>query len=298
MNYKKGIVIALIVCIIAFALLSVQKIAKESFENPTSTSDIPKLIWSYWDNPDTVPVGVKLCIQSWEKHNPNYTIRFLNKSNYSEYVQIPNEIAQHPRFNDIPQRFADLLRLYLIVEHGGVWCDSSILMNESLDNWLKPIPGKDFYGFTIEYGNHPGRKPILENWFFAAPKQSAFVKAWLQEFTRLKNFASAKDYTDDLVSRGLDNKDWCCPDYLAQHHSNQKLIQLDNYPLDSLQLWPSEKGPFAYLIQHNWNASSAIRAACKDKSLRKPFLKLRGGERSTLEAGLTGEFSNETCHWV
>jgi hypothetical protein len=267
----------------------------DGFQNQ---SQVPKIIWSYWDNPETMPKTVTLCMESWKKYNPSYTIRMLNKKNYTDYVTIPVEIANHPRFNDMPQRFADLLRCYLIAEHGGVWCDSSILMFQSLDEWMWTEPGKDLYVFSIEFGHHPGRAPVLENWFFAAPPRSPFVQKWLTEFLELMKFESAKAYVDDLVRRGLDNKDWCCTDYLAMHHAAGKVLQLDKYPVNRLKIWPTEKGPFRYIVENGWNADAAFEAACKDPSIRKPFMKMRGVERGTLETGLADKFSNERCKWI
>ncbi len=267
-------------------------------KEPFQSQGVPKIIWSYWDNPETMPEAVKLCMQSWKKYNPSYEIRMLNKKNYTDYVKIPDEIANHPRFNDMPQRFADLLRCYLIAEHGGVWCDSSNLMFQSLDEWMWDEPGKELYVFSIEFGNHPGRAPVLENWFFAAPPRSPFVQKWLKEFLELMKFDSARAYVDDLVKRGLDTKDWCCPDYLAMHHSAGKLLQLDKYPLSKLKIWPTEKGPYRYLIENGWNHEKSFEAACTNPAIRKPFLKMRGNERGYLESHLRGKFSNERCKWI
>lgn len=261
-------------------------------------TNVPKIIWSYWDNPETMPEGVKLCMQSWKKYNPNYTIHMLNKKNYGEYVRIPAEIANHPRFNDMPQRFADLLRCFLIAEHGGVWCDSSILMYQPLDEWMWETPGKELYIFSIDFGKHPDRPPVLENWFFAAPPKSPFVQAWLAEFLELRKFDSAQAYVDDLVRRGLDNKDWVYPDYLAMHHSAGKVLQLDKYSTDTMKIWRAEQGPFRYLVENEWNPQKSIEYACKNPTIRTPFLKLRSHERHAIEAGLSDQFSNDVCKWV
>jgi hypothetical protein len=289
---------ALVICFIALSM--VIYIYFNRIEEPfvmNSNKSIPKIIWSYWDNPDTVPKAVHLCKKSWEKYNPEYEIRLLHKSNYQEYAKIPDTIANHPRFNDMPQRFADLLRLYLIAEHGGIWCDSSILANQSFDSWLFDAPNKELYAFTIDFGNHPERAPVIENWFFAAPPQSPFVKAWLEEFLRMKDFNSADEYVGDLAKRGVDAKDWCCGSYLAMHHSAAKLMQLDKYPVSKLQLWPSEKGPYRYLVKNGWNAEKSLEDACTDKTLRMPFMKMRGGERGVFENGLNDRFSENKCHW-
>jgi hypothetical protein len=280
--------------LVLFGMAFLRKPISEHF----STSHVPKIIWTYWDNPDTIPKTVKLCMDSWKKYNPNYTIRLLTKANYSEYVHIPNTIAAHPLMNDMPQRFADLVRCYVIAEHGGVWVDSSTLMGESLDSWLFPRPA-EFYGFTIVYGGITDRAPILENWFFAAPAKSPFVIAWRDEFAQLTQFPTNQNYIDSRLAMGVDIRGWhVSPNYLTMHVAAQKLLQIDRYPLDGLMLWPSEKGPFRYVVEHGWNAQKALAAACEDPTYRRPFLKLRGVERAALESELDGTLSNARCKWV
>ncbi len=296
-KYNRQFQVACVVFSVALVAILVFAIYKYIRRNHTF-HPVPKIIWSYWDNPDTIPKTVEICSKSWAQYNPDYTIRFLNRQNYKDYVEIPDEIANHPRFNDMPQRFADLLRCYLLVKHGGVWCDSSILMGQPLDEWLFKEPGKELYAFTVEFGNHPERPPVVENWFLAAPPQSPFVVQWRDEFLRLKDFPSAKDYVEDLVQRGLDNRDWCCPDYLAMHHAAHKLLQLDQYPLSKLQLWPCGKGPFRYIHENNWDPEKAIAAACNNPAYRKPFLKMRQNERQAFESKFDTDFSNKNCNWV
>jgi hypothetical protein len=268
----------------------------ESFESPQTV--VPKIIWSYWDNPDTVPKAVHLCKKSWEKYNPGYEIRLLHKSNYKEYVKIPDNIVNHPNFNDSNQRFSDLLRLCLLSEHGGIWCDSSILVKQSFDSWLFDNKNKELYAFTIEFGNHPTRPPVIESWFLAAPPRSPFVTLWRDEFFRIADFNSPADYVKELEQKGIDIRDWHGPVYLAIHVSAAKILQFNKYPLDKLQLWPTESGPFKYLVKNDWNSEKAVHDACSDKSLRYPFIKMRAPERNVLENGINGQLSEEKCHWL
>lgn len=284
-----------IVVLIASAAYSRCTNNREEFQTKVV---VPKVIWTYWDNLNTIPKVVKLCMESWKKHNPNYTIHLLTRSNYSEHVIIPNTVANHPLMNDMPQRFADLVRCYVIAEHGGVWVDSSTLMGESLDSWLFPSHA-DFYGFTIVYGGIMDRLPIIENWFFAAPPKSPFVIAWRDEFAKLTQFSKNQDYVDSRIAMGIDVSKWSVtPNYITMHVAAQKLLQIDKYPLDKLVLWPSEKGPFRYLVENEWNSQKAIAKACDDLRYRQPFLKLRGPDRSVLDSELDGALSNGKCKWI
>jgi hypothetical protein len=268
----------------------------EGFLGSSTTSEIPKHIWTYWDNPDTVPKSVKMCMESWKKHNPDYEIHLITKQNYAEFADIPSTISNHPNMNDSHQRFSDLVRLYVLAKHGGVWCDSSILVGEPFSKWL--VPGKDLNGFSIKYGGYDRPHPIIESWFFICPKESPFVRAWRDEFAKLCDYNSVKSYVDSRREMGVDVENWSAtPEYLAIHVSAQKILQIDKYPLNKLAIFPSEDGPFKYLVKHNWDGLKGLTAACSDMSYRKPFMKLRGSERQSLESNLT-TLSNEKCKWV
>jgi hypothetical protein len=293
-----------IAIVIGFILLyAILKGVSESFVGSvgitgiTGAAGVPKQIWTYWDDETTIPSTVKLCMESWKKHNPNYQIQLLTKANYKKFVDIPREIAEHPNMNDMPQRFADLVRCFVIAEKGGVWIDSSTLMGQSLDEWLYPRPA-ELYGFTIVYGNITNRLPILENWFFAAPPHSPFVKAWRDEFSQLTAFSTNQDYIDSRVRMGVDVTGWSTsPNYLAMHVAAQKILAVDKYPIEKLMLWPAEKGPFRYLVENQWDATKGLRIACNDPSYRAPFMKLRSNERNILESRIATDLSNEKCKW-
>jgi hypothetical protein len=280
------IIIGLILILILFTLYD----NCEYFEN----DDMPKIIWTYWDNITTLPESAKLCMQSWKKYNPDYEIILLTKQNYSKYVNIPHDIVNHQNFNDTKQRFADLVRIYVIAERGGVWLDATILLTEPL-HWLFHRPA-EYSGFYIE--KFTRTTPVIENWFFAAKHNSKFVKLWRDEFSKLANYKTINDY---LLSRnnigvkfhGIDD-----PWYLTMHVSAQKVLQIDKYPLDRLILRRAEDGPFKYLAQNNWESKIALFKACEDKSLRTNIMKLRNPERKILDPKIDSDLSQSKCQWL
>jgi hypothetical protein len=250
--------------------------------------NFPNIIWSYWDDPHTIPNTVKLCIESWRQHNPSYTIVLMNRTSYSEYVSIPDTI--NPNFNDFPARFADLVRICCLAKHGGVWVDSSVIMSQSLDSWLQPC---ELQGFTI---GEPKPTPVLENWFFACVKGSSFMKLWRDEFLQLAKYDTNQHYLDSRKDMGVDFSHVQNPSYLTMHVAAQKVFQKDKYPLSQLLLQRSEDGPFKYLVDSNWDSEKGLELACKNKSYRKPFLKLRGTDRKVFERN--SSFSNDVCGWI
>ena len=83
------------------------------------TIPIPKKIWTYQEDADSSPKTQKMCIRSWEKYHPNYEIIILTRKTVKGYVRIPEEILSHPSFQT--DHFWELVCLYTLTEHGGIW---------------------------------------------------------------------------------------------------------------------------------------------------------------------------------
>jgi hypothetical protein len=257
----------------------------------------PKIIWTYWDNPDKMPKAVSMCMETWRKYNPNYQIVLLTKNNYASYMDIPAEIVNHPNFNDSPARFSDLLRLYALATRGGVWIDSSILLKSPLDSWLFPRP-VEFSGFYIDIFSKPGLPPVIESWFLACTKNSEFVKLWCAEFSEMSKFKSVKEYVESRKAMGVDVEKIDNPEYLAIHVSAQKVLQVDKYPLSNLVLRRAEDGPYKYLTEASWDSAKGLELACKNKSLQGELMKMRSHERNILENFIDSELSPAKCGWL
>lgn len=252
---------------------------------------IPKKVWTYWDS-EQLPYVVEKCIENWRKVLPDYTIVLLNKNNLRQHVSIPDEIVNHPNFNDFPARFADLVRIYVLAEHGGVWMDASIMLNEHFDSWMFNGTA-DFYGYHIEIHNG---WPVIENWFFACTKHNDFVRLWKEEFLQLKNFDHVSKYIESRNNLGIDHSIGH-PDYLTMHLSAQKVLQIDKYPIEQLSLKNARDGPFLFLRNNDWDSKKGLEDACTNKEIRNPMMKIRGNDREVLAKHLDGKLSNDICKW-
>jgi len=267
------------------------------FQDKKQYNRAPRKLWTYWDDPLKIPKTVTMCMKGWAKWNPDYQITLLTKKNYHSYVTIPDEIRTHPNFQDSPQRFSDLIRLWTLAEHGGVWIDASILLHAPLDNWLFPKYA-EFSAFYLDGVTEKKQYPVIESWFFACNKGSSFVRKWRDEFSQIGRYPSVDKYVESCIQMGVDIQKINEPNYLAIHIAAQKILQLDQYPIDSLILQKAEDGPFRYLIDAKWNSEKAVRLACSDSRYTTPIIKLRGRERSVLEKEINGELSNEICEWI
>jgi hypothetical protein len=258
---------------------------------------IPKKIWSYWDSTE-MPEIITQCIASWKKYNPNYEITMVHRNTVQNYVNIPKEIANHPNFNDTRSRFADLVRLYLLEAHGGIWIDASCLMYQGFDEWL---PQTEFFCYIYNQGKQGLRYPVLENWFIAAQPGNDFVQAWKREFLEIANYGSVQEYVDSRKRMGVDISSFeNMANYLAMHVGAQKLLQIDKYPLSKLTLRETGVeggGPMWFLVKHGWVAEKAVEDVCKNPGMRKPFLKFHGPSRDVFSKLLHTTMTNDTCKW-
>jgi len=180
----------------------------------------PKIIWTYWEEPDHLDPKKRLsdqatkAIRSWEEHNPTYEIIILNKKTYKGYVTIPEEIRSHPGIN--PDHLVDLIKLWILAERGGVWIDPEIILTKPLD--LFPKYG-EFSGF--QSGG------VIDPSVMACNKGSPFMTMWRDEFSQIVRYPSVDKYVESRSIR-----------------SNRTVIQIASlqlsYPMETILLQPVE----------------------------------------------------------
>lgn len=280
------ILIGIILCIVYFL-----------FKDKVSHNTIPRKIWSYWDNKDKIPDSVKLCMESWKKYNPEYDIILLTKDTYKGFITIPDHIRTHPHFNDSQARFSDLVRLYVLEEHGGVWIDASVLVSAPFNDWLFPRRA-ELSGFYMKSITENPDIPVIESWFIATNKNSEFIGLWKKEFLEIANYRDIEAYLQSRKSMGVLFNKIRDPHYLAIYIASLKVIQIDKYPLDKLILRNSEDGPFKYLKDVKWFPEKAMKLVCMDKKYRYPLIKMRSDERQILDNELKNSLSMTKCNWL
>jgi hypothetical protein len=136
---------------------------------------LPKTIWLYWDKPlDQAPSVVQASVASWIRHNPGWDVRLLSDENLAEFVKLPQAHGVRKI-----QWKADLIRVALLRDHGGVWADATSFCQMPLDNWLPPLMQSGFFAFPDTY---PGR--LMQNWFLAALPGNYLVTRWAEKMER------------------------------------------------------------------------------------------------------------------
>lgn len=99
-----------------------------------------KKIWICWfQGKQNAPELVQQCISSVEKNLNDYEVIVLTWDNYKEYVNIPDYIMKLYSKKIITiVHLSDIIRMNVLIEHGGLWLDSTVLCTcQSLPEYMK-----------------------------------------------------------------------------------------------------------------------------------------------------------------
>ena len=132
---------------------------------------IPRRIFIYWHGgfSDAHQV-VQGCVESWRQRNTDWRVILLDDNNVHEYTQgieIPERI-----FNALPiQKKANMIRLKLLLLHGGVWADATLFCNRPLDDWIDEAGSAGAFMFDT-----PGPDREMANWFIAGQPDNYLIR--------------------------------------------------------------------------------------------------------------------------
>ena len=144
-----------------------------------SVEDFPRNIFIFWDKGrEAAPHVCELCIRSWEELNPGWTVTVLDQA-AADAILPRSSFPESISIN----HYANMLRLTLLRQYGGVWADATLLCVKPADDWLLPLlQQSDFFVFS-----RPGPDRIMSNWFIASRPASALLETLLQQYHRYWN---------------------------------------------------------------------------------------------------------------
>ena len=254
----------MIINIILILLLSgiIYLLCHKTVENYENEYILPKTIYCYWDTFQDNQL-IQSHYRNWKRRVPSdWTIIQLDKDNVSQYVD--SEFMN--KYSDLPSyRFADFLRLYLLLKNGGVWIDfgSFIVDGKFLDDYYNEMHTQKYDVCLYEYTTRSTKMnhvhiPYYENWFIVAPKNSRFIKDLYDEFVKAHqmNFLTYKKevlgnaYTNLTNTLGYEDGT-----YLMQHAIIQILIVKNEYNINRKL---AEESMFKIQESHNWNGTQII----------------------------------------
>lgn len=144
---------------------------------------LPRIVWALWfQGEENAPEIVRCCLASWRRLNPGWQVIVLNRSTLARYADVGLSQATFESLG--VQMQANLVRLALLLRHGGVWADATTLCVRPLDEVIHElVEPSGFFAFT-----NISRERMLSNWFLAALPQHPIVEGL---HTRLIGYFSA-----------------------------------------------------------------------------------------------------------
>ena len=140
----------------------------------SANEKLPKIVWWCWlQGLDKAPSMIKMCLSSIKKNFKDYQINIITWDNLNDYIDIPDYIVRKFKIGVIPYaQLSDIIRILLLVKHGGVWIDSTVYCSNS--DILSIIEEQDFFVYKNGLlGNDQDIK--LSNWFIASKPNGLFV---------------------------------------------------------------------------------------------------------------------------
>ena len=91
-------------------------------------------IWvCWWQGEKSMPEMVKKCFNSIIRYSNGHPVKLITFDNYKDYVQVDHRIVDKVKNGTFKlAHFADLVRLKLLEQYGGLWLDSTILLTANI----------------------------------------------------------------------------------------------------------------------------------------------------------------------
>ena len=95
-------------------------------------------IWQYWESPDgSIPPLVQACLNSVDRYKGNHERILLTPETLKNHVEIPEIFIKLKEKGVIKTAFfSDILRTCLLIQHGGIWMDATVLLTEDLPEFI------------------------------------------------------------------------------------------------------------------------------------------------------------------
>jgi hypothetical protein len=154
--------------------------------------EMQETVWICWlQGFENAPELVKSCIASMEYHLKGRRIIYITADNFRDYCDIPEYIIEKWRKGIIcSAHFADLLRLALLIQHGGLWIDATVYMTGPLPSY---ITEGDFFGYRDGFFNCDLIN--FGNWLiYSAPNNRLLNETYALLLAYWKKYDYAKHY--------------------------------------------------------------------------------------------------------
>lgn len=152
-------------------------------EKPEKSPLSSRHVWMLWQQGwDNAPDIVKACARSWQEKNPDWEIHLLSEETIADYAPAYNDIIA-PKASRTAK--ANIARLSLLKQHGGVWADATVFCQQPLNDWLPKVMNSGFFTFS-----YPRPYRYCDIWFMASNPNTHLTNAWLEMVKEYWHFFS------------------------------------------------------------------------------------------------------------
>ena len=155
--------------------LPASKLVKET--TPIKNDEQEKIFTIWLQGEEKAPALVKACFRSVRRHCKQELI-VLDANTVFDYISLPEKIVQKYKAGKIgPAHFADICRVELLYEHGGIWLDSTCFVTAPIPDW---IINQDFFVYLTGDNYNIGGSPysFMQNCFIRARKGAYLLATW------------------------------------------------------------------------------------------------------------------------
>lgn len=283
LRHKTLYILIVALCIVCLLLYLSKKRQVEGF----SSTPIPKIIWSYW-NDANIPPKVEQILRNRGEVLSTWEQRVLNED--SVYHYIPRGKFPKGYSALTHQAKSDWIRLYLLKVYGGCWMDASIIVNSSQGvehMYTESVrSSSELSGFYLSsHTLNSVKESYIESWFIMAPPNSRVVSLWYEEFTEAVTGGflpyKKKVFSKINVSNIYSPKDE--DTYLTIHSSLQYVLQVRIPSTPKIIIYDAADTMFKPHIDCKWNSECTVRFIRETPKEKQPtYIKLRSQERNAL----------------
>jgi hypothetical protein len=249
--------------------------------DPFTTYSLPRIIWSYWHDPQ-IPPNIEKIMKEREAVLSTWEHRVLNEETVYDYI--PRDAFPEGYYGLSHQHKADWIRLYLLKTYAGCWMDASIIVNRSdeIEELYKESleQNSELTGYYLPERLAKGNpRSWIENFFLIAPKGSSIIEKWLDEFTLAikmglipyKQRVFSKKDVSNIYSKDDDNT------YFTVYASLQYIL----YDSDRMIIKDASKSIYTYHDKCRWNSPCVIDKIKNTPKENQPdSIKLIGNDRN------------------
>ena len=125
---------------------------------------------------DNAPALVQKCYQSVKENLKDWEIILITEHNYIKYTTFPEQIIDKQKNGNITlTHFSDLLRLELLIKHGGLWLDATVLCTSG--DIPKSILNSDLFVYQALKPGADGHATIMSSWCMYAKTNNKILIA-------------------------------------------------------------------------------------------------------------------------